>query len=89
MSFPNGCHISEVEIDRLILEQQDILTRYSSMVKPGGKLVYATCSILPSANRAAVDSLLVRGGFTLLEERPVSPSATGFDGFYAAALVKE
>jgi hypothetical protein len=29
------------------------------------------------------------GGYTLLEERPVSPSATGFDGFYAAVLLKE
>jgi 16S rRNA (cytosine967-C5)-methyltransferase len=59
------------------------------MLKPGGRLVYATCSILPSENRAAVDTLLERGGFTLLEERTVSPAATGFDGFYAAALVKE
>jgi 16S rRNA (cytosine967-C5)-methyltransferase len=58
------------------------------MLKPGGRLVYATCSILPSENRAAVDSLLADGGFTLLEERLISPAATGYDGFYAAAMVK-
>jgi 16S rRNA (cytosine967-C5)-methyltransferase len=58
------------------------------MLKPGGTLVYATCSILPSENRAAIDSLLETGNFTLTAERPVSPAATGFDGFYAASLVK-
>jgi hypothetical protein len=44
---------------------------------------------LPSENRAAIDGLLAKGGFTLLEERPVSPAASGYDGFYAAALVKD
>jgi 16S rRNA (cytosine967-C5)-methyltransferase len=58
------------------------------MLKPGGRLVYATCSILPSENRAAIDKLLEKGEFTLLKENPVSPAATGYDGFYAAALVK-
>jgi 16S rRNA (cytosine967-C5)-methyltransferase len=52
-------------------------------------LVYATCSILPSENRAAVDHLLSQGGFSLIKECPVSPASTGYDGFYAAALVKD
>ena len=68
--------------------QKELLASYTAMLRPGGRLVYATCSVLPSENRAAVDSLLEAGGFSLLEERPVSPAATGFDGFYAAALVK-
>lgn len=76
-------------LDRVRAIQKQLLADYTAMLKPGGRLVYATCSILPSENRAAVDDLLDRGGFKLLEERPVSPSATGFDGFYAAALVKE
>lgn len=68
--------------------QKELLTTYTSMLKPGGRLVYSTCSILPSENRAAVDHLLAHGGFGLLEEISVSPAATGYDGFYAAALVK-
>jgi 16S rRNA (cytosine967-C5)-methyltransferase len=68
--------------------QKELLEEYTAMLRPGGRLVYATCSILPSENRAAVDFLLEQGGLTLLEESPVSPAATGFDGFYAAALVK-
>ncbi len=75
-------------LDRVRGIQKELLTSYTAMLKPGGRLVYATCSILPSENRAAVDSLLEKGGFTLLEERPVSPAATGYDGFYAAALLK-
>jgi 16S rRNA (cytosine967-C5)-methyltransferase len=58
------------------------------MLKPGGRLVYATCSILPSENRAAVDFLISQGGFSLFDEETISPSVSGFDGFYAAALVK-
>ncbi len=76
-------------LDRVRAIQKELLADYTAMLKPGGRLVYATCSILPSENRGAVDSLLDRGGFKLLEERPVSPAASGFDGFYAAALVRE
>jgi 16S rRNA (cytosine967-C5)-methyltransferase len=76
-------------LERVRAIQKELLAHYTVMLKPGGRLVYATCSILPSENRAAVDSLLERGGFTLVEECPVSPAATGFDGFYAAVLVKD
>ncbi len=76
-------------LERFQTIQKDLLTRYSAMLRPGGRLVYATCSILPSENRAAVDHLLAGGEFTLLEERPVSPAAMGWDGFYAAALEKK
>jgi 16S rRNA (cytosine967-C5)-methyltransferase len=81
--------LKPAQLDRLRGIQAELLENYTAMLKPGGRLVYATCSILPSENRAAVDGLLAKGGFTLLEECPVSPAATGFDGFYAAALVKQ
>ena len=80
--------LKPAQLERVRGIQKELLATYSAMLRPGGRLVYATCSILPSENRAAVDSLLARGGFTLVEEKPVSPAATGFDGFYAAALVK-
>jgi len=81
--------IKPAQLERVRSLQKELLESYAIMLKPGGRLVYATCSILPSENRAAVDSLLEKGGFDLLEERPVSPAATGFDGFYAAALMKK
>lgn len=83
--------LSEVEIDRLIVEQQDILTRYSAMVKPGGKMVYATCSILPSENELQVQKFLAAHGddWTLEEELKLNPAETGHDGFYAARLLRK
>jgi 16S rRNA (cytosine967-C5)-methyltransferase len=81
--------IKPAAIDRLRGIQAELLDQYTAMLKPGGRLVYATCSILPSENRAAIDKLLEKGGFTLITENPVSPAATGFDGFYAAALLKQ
>ena len=80
--------LKPAQLERVRGIQKELLATYTAMLKPGGTLVYATCSILPSENRAAVDSLLETGDFTLSSERPVSPAATGFDGFYAARLVK-
>ena len=76
------------QLERLRGIQMDLLDKYPAMLKPGGRLVYATCSILPTENRMALQGLLDNGGFSMLEERPVSPAATGYDGFYAAALMK-
>lgn len=81
--------LKPAQLDRVRGIQKELLATYTAMLRPGGTLVYATCSILPSENRAAIDSLLEKGGFTLVSERPVSPTAAGFDGFYAAVLVKE
>ncbi len=81
--------LKPAQLERVRGIQKELMASYALMLRPGGRLVYATCSILPSENRAAVDSLLEKDGFTLLEECPVSPAETGFDGFFAAALVKE
>jgi len=81
--------LKPAQLERVRGIQKELLASYAVMLRPGGHLVYATCSILPSENRAAVDTLLDAGGFSLLEERPISPAETGFDGFYAAALVKK
>lgn len=70
--------------------QTEILKNYSRMVKPGGMLVYATCSILPSENREQVDHFLAENsGYTLINDRQIWPSESGFDGFYMALIRKE
>ena len=82
--------LSAEEIDRLVVLQGEILESYSRMVKPGGKLVYATCSILPSENEHQVQQFLLRhaGAWQLEEEMSRTPAQGAFDGFYAARLVK-
>lgn len=69
--------------------QQDILSRYSKMVKVGGIVVYSTCSILPSENEAQVQKFIEAsdGAFSLVDEKHLYPK-DGFDGFYMAKLIR-
>ena len=67
--------------------QKDILQSYSRMVKVGGILVYATCSIMKAENRDQVDAFLAKNEhFKFIEDETISPAETGFDGFYLAKL---
>jgi len=74
-------------INQVKKTQQDIICNYSQMLKPGGIMVYATCSILPGENQDQVDLFLSKNKntFEFLEDKKVLPSE-GFDGFYMAAI---
>lgn len=79
------------QIEALRQTQSEILRAYSPILKPGGKMVYATCSILPSENQAQVRHFLSSESgrsFTLVAERVILPQDEGFDGFYMALLEK-
>ena len=68
--------------------QQHIIRDYCDMLKPGGLMVYSTCSIFPSENEEQVKSFLAeKKGFELVEEKHIFPSE-GFDGFYMALMKK-
>jgi 16S rRNA (cytosine967-C5)-methyltransferase len=78
-------------IDRVVIEQADILSRYSRMVKPGGKMVYATCSILPRENDDQVEAFLkseAGAGWTLEHKHTFLPQVEGYDGFFVSRFVK-
>ncbi|MGE0763721.1 MAG: RsmB/NOP family class I SAM-dependent RNA methyltransferase [Bdellovibrionales bacterium] len=79
------------EIARLRNLQTEILRDYSKMAKPGGAVVYATCSLWPCENQMQVQGFLenCKGQFTLESEITISPSQTPFDGFYAARLLRK
>jgi len=67
--------------------QKTILNSYGRMLKPNGKMVYATCSILPSENQNQVMNFLQQNpGFELEEEKFLFPDQQ--DGFYMARLRK-
>lgn len=73
-------------IDRIRKEQAQILQDYAKIIKKGGKMVYATCSILPSENNEQVAHFLKNNpNFKLVKDEKVMPSS-GFDGFYMALI---
>jgi 16S rRNA (cytosine967-C5)-methyltransferase len=81
--------LSTESLDNIRKEQAKILSDYSVMVKKGGKLIYATCSILPSENEKIVDKFLSEHpNFKKERENRVMPSESGFDGFYMAMMEK-
>jgi len=78
-------------LERIKGVQRDILSDYSKMVKPGGKLVYATCSILPEENTEQIQRFLQSEEghpFEFVKDQNIYAHKDGFDGFYMALLQK-
>jgi 16S rRNA (cytosine967-C5)-methyltransferase len=79
--------LTEGELERLNGLQREILGDYAQMVKAGGKMVYSTCSILPSENEGQVGAFLAgHPGWVLEAELRIVPGENGGDGFYAARV---
>jgi len=77
------------EIERLRKSQLALLTDAAAAVKPGGLLVYSTCSLEPEENQDVVKQFLAtHPEFQSVSERKLLPFADGTDGAYAAALRK-
>jgi 16S rRNA (cytosine967-C5)-methyltransferase len=74
-------------MDEIQKTQASILDDYSIMLKPGGLMVYATCSILPVENQLQVQHFLEKNPakYELLNEQRIMPSQ-GYDGFYMACI---
>lgn len=70
---------------RLIEEQRQIVKNALSYARPGTRIVYATCSILPEENQSQVNYFLQQFPL-ILEEPPLFflPEEGGKDGFFAA-----
>lgn len=88
------------DLEELVPKQQRILASAARLVKPGGRLVYATCSLLPEENERQVEAFLAANAdFRLVpldqvlpnppSEPPylrLTPARHGTDGFFAAVL---
>lgn len=80
--------LSPYSIEKTKELQQQILNDYCSMLKPGGVLIYSTCSIFPSENEKQVETFLKNNtGWKLEKQKNIYPS-DGFDGFYMSMLVR-
>jgi len=78
------------EIQRLRGLQLELLGDAAGIVKPGGILVYSTCSLEPEENGEVVKEFLAgHPDFHLETERELLPFVDGVDGAYAARLVKQ
>ena len=76
-------------LDEIRTTQQEILQQYSKLLKKGGKLVYATCSILPSENQQQIEKFLASEAgkeYRLEAEEVIFAHQSGYDGFYMARL---
>jgi 16S rRNA (cytosine967-C5)-methyltransferase len=83
--------LSPDSIQRVMAEQTRILGSYSRMVRPGGKLVYATCSVLPKENDQQVEQFLASEqgrGWTLEHQQRYLPHRDGYDGFFISRLAR-
>ncbi len=91
--------LSPTTLEEIRLTQRDILDNWAKKVKPGGFLVYITCSLLASENELQIDDFLRRNPnfeFAPPENFPVKltergemvlrPDIHGCDGFYAVRL---
>ncbi|WP_029604897.1 RsmB/NOP family class I SAM-dependent RNA methyltransferase [Kozakia baliensis] len=93
--------LTEQDLAELRVKQADILDRAASLVKPGGRLVYATCSILAEENAQQIEAFQKRNsafkslpaGGDILPERlrtrdhfSLTPHRDGTDGFFAAIM---
>ena len=52
--------LTRADLDELLAKQSAILDRASALVRPGGRLVYATCSVLRDENASQVEAFLLR-----------------------------
>jgi 16S rRNA (cytosine967-C5)-methyltransferase len=77
------------EIARLEGVQVGLLRKAAALVRPGGTLVYSTCSLEPEENQNAVKLFLqTQPGHRLVEERDLAPFRDGVDGAYVAKIIR-
>ena len=86
---PEMKYRDEFDFDELVEIQKSILETGSSYLKPGGRLIYSTCTINPRENELMVKDFLERyEEFISEKEVKLSPFDNGYDGFYMNKLKK-
>ena len=80
--------LTEADLAELLPKQAAILDQAATLVRIGGRLVYATCSLLSEENEAQVTAFLSRhpGFCSDGMSSSLTPARHGTDGFFAAVL---
>jgi len=82
--------LSPDKLRQINVIQKNILEQYEKMLKPGGYLIYVTCSILPMENQEVIKYFLSKHkNYKFVEDKTILPSKNIGDGFYMAKLLKQ
>ena len=82
--------IEQAELKRLAATQMQLLEKAADQVKPGGVLVYSTCSLEPEENGELVQRFVSEySSFKLDHERALLPFDEGVDGAYVARIIRQ
>jgi 16S rRNA (cytosine967-C5)-methyltransferase len=80
--------LDAARLETYLQAQVQLLDRAAEVVRPGGRLVFAVCSVLPWERLEQVDAFLKRHpGWRLDATLDLTPARDGTDGFFAARLV--
>jgi 16S rRNA (cytosine967-C5)-methyltransferase len=81
--------LTHARLDAVIELQAYLIELGATLVKPGGALVYAVCSLIAEEGQAQVDDFLRHHtGWTLESARTLTPSRNKTDGFFVARLIR-
>jgi len=81
--------LTEEDFIRMPAQQLALLKRTATLLKPGGALVYSTCSLEPEENDRLVEQALAAiPGLRFLESRRTLPFADNVDGAFAAKFTR-
>jgi 16S rRNA (cytosine967-C5)-methyltransferase len=90
--------LSPERLDRVVALQSHLLDIAAELVRPGGRLVYAVCSLLSREGAGQIDAFISRRSSWIVQETPIAagrsdgagllltPGHDGTDGFFVARL---
>jgi 16S rRNA (cytosine967-C5)-methyltransferase len=92
--------LTPARLDRVVALQSRLLDIAAELVHPGGRIVYAVCSLLSREGAGQIKDFLSRRSSWIAEETPIAagrldgagqlltPSHDGTDGFFVARVVR-
>lgn len=85
-----GFRLTQDQFERDCAAQAALLDQARHLLRPGGRLIYATCSLLREENQNQIEAFLKRAPeIHFIEETQLSPYLNGCDGFYYAVMEKK